>query len=137
MIPSRTAVHEFTHCVQLNILISEAQKNWINSDSVDFDKVFEEKFSKEYPQWFWEAVCDYEAGIVNGLSVKYGMRKKLGLKDLSKGNQIYNVGYTIVEYIVQKWGREKLPDLISTYVDIPTVLNVSEAEFEKGWWSCE
>lgn len=131
--PIKTSVHEFTHCIQLNILISEAQKDWSNSDSVNFDKVFEEKFSNKYPQWFWEALCDYEAGIVNKLSVNYGMRKNLDLKELNKSNQIYNVGYTIVEYIVAKWGKEKLPELITSYVDLQGVLKVSEEEFEKGW----
>lgn len=131
--PIKTAIHEFTHCVQLNILIKEERKKWEGADNRDFDKMFEEKFIKEYPQWFWEAICDYEAGIVNTISVKYGMRKNLTLKDLNNSNQIYNVGYTIIEYIVDKWGKEKLPDLITSYVDINTVLGVSETDFESGW----
>ena len=96
-------------------------------------KLFEEKFINEYPQWFWEAICDYEARIVNSISVKYGMKKNLTLKDLNNSNQIYNVGYTIIEYIVEKWGKDKLPILITSYVDINTVLGVSESDFEKGW----
>jgi hypothetical protein len=131
--PIKTAIHEFTHCVQLNILIKGAQGQRENADNGDFDKMFEEKFINEYPQWFWEAICDYEAGIVNSMSVKYGMRKNLTLKDLNNNNQIYNVGYTIIEYIVEKWGKEKLPILITSYVDIEAVLGVSESEFEKGW----
>jgi hypothetical protein len=131
--PLKTAIHEFTHCVQLNILIKEAQRESGTMDKAQFDKMFEEKFINEYPQWFWEAVSDYEAGIVNNISVKYGMTKNLTLRDLSNSNQIYNVGYTIVEYIVEKWGRDKLPILISSYVDIKSVLGVSEADFEKGW----
>jgi len=131
--PVKTAIHEFTHCVQLNILIKKEQGELANGDKEQFDKLFEEKFIKEYPQWFWEAICDYEAGIVNSMSVKYGMRKKLTLKDLNNSNQIYNVGYTIIEYIVEKWGKDKLPILITSYVDIKTVLGVSESDFEKGW----
>ena len=131
--PIKTAIHEFTHCVQLNILIKEAQREMGSVGKNDFDKMFEEKFINEYPQWFWEAICDYEAGIVNDLRVKYGMRKKLTLKDLNNSNQIYNVGYTITEYIVERWGKEKLPILIKSYVDIKTVLGVSESDFEKGW----
>ncbi|MBK9732334.1 MAG: hypothetical protein IPO83_13840 [Chitinophagaceae bacterium] len=131
--PIKTALHEFTHCVQLNILIKEEQEKWGNASKGDFDKMFEEKFIKEYPQWFWEAICDYEAGMVNSISVQYGMRKNLTLKDLNSSNQIYNVGYTIIEYIVEKWGEDKLPALITSYVDIETVLGVSESDFEKGW----
>lgn len=131
--PLKTAIHEFTHCVQLNILINEAQRESGNMDNRDFDKMFEEKFIKEYPQWFWEAICDYEAGMVSSISVKYGMRKKLTLQELNNSNQIYNVGYTIIEYIVEKWGKEQLPVLIKSYADINTVLGVSESDFEKGW----
>ena len=129
--PIQTAVHEFTHCVQLNILIKEAQKEWGNSQ--DFNERFEDKFIKEYPQWFWEAICDYEAGVVNTISVKYGIRKQLSLNDLNRSNQIYNVGYTIIEYIIEKWGKDKLPTLISSYVDIENVLGVSQSNFERGW----
>lgn len=131
--PVKTAIHEFTHCVQLNILIKDEQKKWGDADNGDFDKMFEEKFIREYPQWFWEAICDYEAGIVNRISVKYGMKKNLTLQDLNNSNQIYNVGYTIIEYIIEKWGQEKIPALINSYVDIETVLGVSESDFEKGW----
>lgn len=59
--PIKTAIHEFVHCVQLNILIKQAQAVLPNLDKAAFDKTFEEKFIKEYPQWFWEAICDYEA----------------------------------------------------------------------------
>ena len=131
--PVKTAVHEFTHCVQLNILVKEEQGRWGSANNSDFDRMFEEKFLNKYPQWFWEAICDYEARIVNNISVKYGMRKNLTLKDLNKSNQIYNVGYTIIEYIVEKWSKDKLPILITSYVDIQTVLGVSESDFEKGW----
>jgi hypothetical protein len=112
--PTKTAIHEFTHCVQLNILIKDAQNKWTIGNNEDFDKVFEEKFINEYPQWFWEALCDYEAGVVNRISVKYAMKKNLRLKELNISNQIYNVGYTIIDYIVSKWGKDKLPALITS-----------------------
>jgi len=44
-----------------------------------------------------------------------------------------NVGYSLIEYIVEKWGEDKLPGLITSYIDIETVLGVSESDFEKGW----
>ena len=131
--PIKTALHEFTHCVQLNILIKKAQEESTLEGRGDFDAAFEQKFINEYPQWFWEAICDYEAEIVNEISVKYGMSKKPTLASLNKSNQIYNVGYTLIEYIVEKWGKDKLPVLVTSYVDIENVLKISEPDFEKGW----
>jgi hypothetical protein len=131
--PVQTAIHEFTHCVQLNILIKEAQSSLGNNDSPAFDRAFETKFANQYPQWFWEALSIYQADEVNWLSVKFAMRHEWSLDELNKSSQIYNVGYTIIEYIVATWGKEKLPLLISSYVDLPAVLNVTEEEFEQGW----
>lgn len=129
---NKVAVHEFTHCVQLNILVQDAiaKKKFTNED---FDKEFEKYYAENYPQWFWEAICDYEAGIVNKISVNYGMKGNPTLKELNKSNQIYNVGYTIIEYLVSKYGKEKLPEFITSYCDFDNTLGVSEKEFEKNW----
>lgn len=131
--PVKTAVHEFTHCVQLNILIHQALQGNAIEDKKDFNKAFEKKFGDDYPQWFWEALSVYQAKEVNTLSVQYAMRQKPTLGYLNNSNQIYNVGYTLVEYIVETWGKDKLPELITSYVDLKKVLNVNESEFEKGW----
>lgn len=129
----KVAVHEFTHCVQLNILIQEAFSKISKENLTDFNNDFELKFQKEYPQWFWEALSDYEANMVNDLGVKYGMRNQPTLKELNNSNQIYNVGYTIIDYFVFKYGKEKLPEFIKSYGNFKDVLGVSEKEFEKGW----
>lgn len=131
--PLKTAVHEFTHCVQLNILVKQAQQELATIAVADFDENFEKKFARDYPQWFWEALSIYHANEVNKISVKYARSKNPSLEYLSNNNQIYNIGYTIIEYIVEKWGVNKLPDLITSYVDIEEVLKVSQADFEKGW----
>lgn len=130
----KVAVHEFTHCVQLNVLIQDALSRLKAADSTDFDKNFEMKFEKEYPQWFWEAICDYEAGMVNAASVKYGMKGKPTLKELNTSQQIYNVGYTIIAYFVSKYGKEKLPDFIKSYGNFEQTLGITEKEFESGWY---
>lgn len=130
---NKVAVHEFTHCVQLNILIQDALSKVQEENNTDFDKEFEANFLENYPQWFWEAICDYEAGIVNKISVNFGMKGNPTLKELNTSNQIYNVGYTIPEYLVSKYGKDKLPDFIKSYCDFEKVLGVSEKEFEKNW----
>ncbi|MBL0046937.1 MAG: hypothetical protein IPP32_02405 [Bacteroidetes bacterium] len=131
--PVQTAVHEFTHCVQLNILIQQAlAKNTEQSDYA-FSKTFEKNFADNYPQWFWEAISIYEAGEINRIEVKYAMLHHTSLSMLSNSNQIYRIGYTIIEYIVATWGKEKLPELIQSYCNSEKVLKVSPAVFEKGW----
>jgi len=65
--------------------------------------------------------------------VKYGMRGNPTLKDLNSSNQVYNVGYTIPEYLVSKYGKGKLPQFIRSYCDFETVLGVTGKEFEQSW----
>jgi hypothetical protein len=129
----KVAVHEFTHCVQLNILIQDALSKTENEKIADFDKKFEKEFEENYPQWFWEAICDYQAGIVNNSSVNNGMKNKPTLKELNNSNQIYNVGYTIIEYFVSKYGKEKLSEFIKSYGNFEKTIGVSEKEFETKW----
>jgi hypothetical protein len=116
------------------VLIQDALSRLKPADSTDFDKNFEMKFEKEYPQWFWEAICDYEAGIVNAAGVKYGMSGKPTLKELNSSHQIYNVGYTIIAYFISKYGKEKLPDFIKSYGNFEQTLGITEKEFESGWY---
>ncbi len=130
---NKVAVHEFTHCVQLNILIQDALSKAGKDTLNDFNKEFEKHFSESYPQWFWEAVSDYEANMVNQISVKYGMKNNSTLKELNNSHQIYNVGYTIIEYFVTKYGKEKLPEFIKSYCNFEKVIGVTEKEFEGGW----
>ncbi|WP_343696463.1 hypothetical protein [Flavobacterium sp.] len=131
--PLKTALHEFTHCVQLNILIDKAKETIITQDRLTFDKEFEKKFAAEYSRWLWESISIFEAKEVNSLSVKYAKSKNLTLAELNQSNQIYNIGYTIIEYMTTKWGKNILPKLIASFGNIEKTLNISSDEFEKGW----
>jgi hypothetical protein len=131
--PLKTALHEFTHCVQLNILIYKAKDTIITQDRLTFDREFDKKFKAEYPRWLWESISIFEAKEVNTLSVKYAKRKNLTLEELNQSDQIYNIGYTIIEYLTQKWGKDILPKLIASFGSIEKTLNISTEEFEKGW----
>lgn len=128
--PRKIAVHEFTHAVLLQLLINQEQK------PLD-TKAFDAKFAK-FPVWLFEALSVYEAGeFVDPNSLPYlksGVYPQLReLSNRSQGGKIYEVGYTIVEYILARYSREKLHELILNYGDVPRSLNVSEQEFSKGW----
>lgn len=131
--PNKTAVHEFTHCVQLNILIKQEINQTEIKDKNAFDAFFEKKFAEQYPKWFWESISIYEAGEINSISVKYAMRNKPDLNYLNHSNHIYLLGYTIIEYITQKWGKDKLPELIKSYGNVEKVLKINQQEFQNGW----
>lgn len=130
----KVAVHEFTHCVQLNILIADAKTKYGIITDKEFNQRFEKEFAEKYPKWFWEALCDYQAKIVNKSSVNYAIKKGPTLKYLNTSNQIYNLGYTIIDYMVIAYGKEKLSDFIKSYGDFEKVLHISEKEFEQGWY---
>jgi hypothetical protein len=117
----------------INILIADAKTKYGQLGRIEFNKRFEKEFAKKYPQWLWEALCDYQANIVNKSSVNYSIKKGLNLKDLNKSNQIYNLGHTIIDYMVTTYGKDKLPEFIKSYGGFQNFLNVSEKDFEIGW----
>ena len=127
----KIALHEFTHAVVLKLLIDEAP--------LPFDRtVFDQKY-QTFPVWLWEAVSVYEAKqFREPKSLPYlnsGSYPSLEeLSDRSNGGKIYGCGYTIIEYILEKYGKEKLISLIANYGNVQKVLMVSEAEFSKGWY---
>lgn len=110
-------VHEFAHCVMLHANRTMANK----------------------PRWLWESIAIYESGQSADL-------KNLGylatgspptLDDLNNVNntRIYEVGYSIVEYIVSKWGIEAVRGLIRTNGDLVNTLHISQGEFQEGWYA--
>jgi hypothetical protein len=115
---STIAVHEFTHGVTLNIEPRVANN----------------------PRWLWEGVALYEAGqFVNPRRLSYIVnRHPPTLAELNANwqtnTQVYDLGYLLIEYIVEKWGRQHVVDLIKTFGNIPSVLGVSVSEFEVGWY---
>lgn len=111
----KTAVHEFTHCVVNNIMPGQY-----------------------LPRWLWEGIALYEAG-------QFSHPK--GFKPFRPGNYptlsrlndrssplIYQVGYTIIEYIVEVWDMKAVRELIATCGNIKQVLGISEEQFEEGWF---
>ena len=108
-------VHEFTHCISLHVNLRIANR----------------------PRWLWEAVAIYESRqFVDPKKLEYlrnGHPPSLG--DLSDINdtRIYQVGYTIMDYVVSTWGIEAVRELIRSNADLVNTIHMNEGEFQEGW----
>ncbi|MDB5202750.1 MAG: hypothetical protein JWQ27_2159 [Ferruginibacter sp.] len=127
----KVALHEFSHAVVLQALINQA-------DSPLNRNTFDLRFAR-FPTWLWESLSLYEAGqFRDPKTLAYiGNGKYPDLNELNsrtKGGKIYDVGYTIVEYILKKYGRGKLLELMLSYGDLQQTLQLSDSEFSKNWY---
>jgi hypothetical protein len=126
----KVALHEFTHTVVLKLLL-EQEPAGLSS------KAFDDKFSG-FPPWLWEAIPVYEADqFVDPKTLPYLTNGKYpSLKELSslhKGGKIYTCGYTLVEYMLAWYGRDKFIELIKNYGAVEKVFGVSENQFLRDW----
>ena len=108
-------VHEFAHCVSLHI---------------------DATFAND-PRWLWEAVALYEAGqAVDLRSVPYMAALQppsFAALDAISDTRVYDVGYSIAECIVDRYGSPALPALVAAHGDTAAVLGVPLADFEREW----
>jgi hypothetical protein len=93
------------------------------------------------PRWFWETVALFENGeIVNPRTLDYIVRgsfptlQQLNV-DVNSGTQIYQLGFVLGEFIVNRYGRASFLRLIQTSGDLQAVLGVTASEFEAAWQS--
>jgi hypothetical protein len=114
---AQESVHEFAHVLSLNLNPTIANN----------------------PRWLWEAVAVYEAGqFVDPHSLPYLVQgdyptlAELNTAYNDGGRRIYEVGYLLGEFIVLRWGRTGLVDLIRANGDT-AVLGLSQADFEAAW----
>lgn len=109
-------IHEFAHCVSLNI-----NPNFANN-----------------PRWLWESVAQFESKQqMNPKSLPYLVGENPpSLEELSQftNTYIYEVGYFIAEYLVVTKGEKVLNELILNYGDIQATLEMNEEEFTKAWF---
>ena len=105
-------IHEFTHCVTLNMNPAFANN----------------------PRWLWESVALFEAGqFVHPNQLPYMVNHTpptLAQLNSFSNTQIYEVGYLLAEYIVLNWDRQHLKDMIMTNGNIQQVLGVNTAQFQ-------
>lgn len=111
---STTLKHEFTHKVTMALAQDNYQPDWL-SEGIAMYLAQEKDRSEPY----------YEELLKNGIPQIYTLIKNY------KDRYIY--GYSMVEYIIEEYGREKLVELLMESGDIQKVLNISEDEFRDCW----
>jgi len=116
---AQTTVHEFVHVVSQHINATVGNN----------------------PRLLWEAVAIYESRFPHFDPSKISYMKGGNYsslsdlnRDFNRSREIYQVGHTLIEYIVQKWGNVSVIQLIKTNGNIESVLKISTDEFEKGWY---
>lgn len=128
----KVAIHEFAHTVTLKLLLDHEPKP-LNP------KNFDKKFST-FPTWLWEGISVYEAQqFVDPKTLPYlnnGQHPTITeLNNRIKGGKIYSCGYTIIEYILFKYGQENFIKLIENYGDLKSIFNVTEEQFSNEWYA--
>lgn len=89
-------------------------------------------------RWLWEGTAMYLAG--QGISERshYKNLLQIGLPNLYELNygsshHVYTYGHSLVEFIIETYGREKLVELLKESGDLKKVLNISENELRDEW----
>ena len=110
-------VHEFAHCVTLHLNPGAANN----------------------PRWLWESVAIYEARqSVDLRAVSYmAALDPPSFESMSSVDnlRIYDVGYSIAEFIVSRRGQSALSQLIAANGDTAATLGVPLADFQRQWFA--
>jgi hypothetical protein len=109
-------VHEFAHCVSLHV------NPRIGNN----------------PRWLWESVAIYESHqSVDLRTVGYMTAltpPSFATLNAFDNGRIYEVGYSIGEFVVARWGQRALRDLIAANGETGSALGLSLADFERDWF---
>jgi len=127
----KVAVHEFAHTVTLKLLLDHESQP-LNP------KNFDNKFSR-FPVWLWEGISVYEAQqFIDPKTLSFlnnGQHPNITeLNNRLKGGKIYSCGFTIIEYILFKYGQDDLIRLIENYGDLKNTINVTDEQFCNDWY---
>lgn len=113
----RAITHEFVHCVSLHINPALANN----------------------PRWLWETVALFENNeLVNPRAVPAladGQPPALTRLNGFDNTDVYQMGFTIGEYIVSRWGRDGLIALIRNGGDIAGGTGLSPTAFMSEWYA--
>ena len=113
------AVHELIHCITGNLV----------------------ELTMDYPCWLMEGVAIYYAkqfqhpGKLNYLKTGEfpSLTKLSNQSDLESVKQVYELSYTIIEFIIERWGEHKLTLLLQNNGDISSALGIAASDFEVQW----
>lgn len=109
-------VHEFAHCVSMRV----------------------NPRIPNNPRWLWESVAIYESGQsvdLRGLSYMTALQPPSFASMATLDNlRVYEVGYSIAEFVVARWGRHALTDLMAANGDTAAV-GLPQAQFEQDWFA--
>jgi hypothetical protein len=120
------AVREFTHAVTLKLLIDQQPK------PLDIP-VFRKKLSR-MPSWIIEGISMYEANeIADPKSATYIKGDTTINLRLLSSKKIHQVAYSLTEYILEKYGHDKLIDLVTSFGDTQKAFGITEEQFTKEW----
>ncbi len=109
-------IHEFTHCVTLNI-----NPTFGNN-----------------PRWLWESIALFEGGqFIHPNQLSYLVQQNpptLSQLNSVNNTQIYEVGYLLAEFIVENWSRQHLRNMILSNGNIAESLGITTNEFQTAWF---
>lgn len=102
-------VHEFVHCVHLNI-----------------------DYAPNNPRWLWEGLAMYESGwFIDPAGIDVIKNKAFPpLMALNNGLE-YELGYVILEAVHDLWGPDTVIDLVKKRGDTNASLHIGQEEFDK------
>jgi hypothetical protein len=91
------------------------------------------------PRWLWESVAIYESRQpvdLRGVGYMTALTPPsfAALNAFDHG-RVYEVGYSIGEFAVTRWGQRALRDLIAANGDTDAVLAISLADFQRDWFA--
>jgi hypothetical protein len=113
----RNLIHEFVHCVSLNI------NNTIGNN----------------PRWLWETVAIYQANLPwDPRMLSYLVNQQPpSINDLNQlsNTHVYEVGYFIGEFIAAAKGMSAFNELIKNNGNLKETLKMDEEEFTRQWFA--
>lgn len=110
----QSAVHALTHCM-VRHLVNQAP----------------------IPRWLSESIAQYESKMwVDPRYLDYAVAGDFpSLAEMNDpgSNRVYQMGYTLIDFVVTSWGIDAVRQLLVDLGDVPGALGVTEEQFCRSW----